>query len=670
MIRRTVRPSIAVSRRVRALAPVAGLAVAIVVAATGASGGPPPSATPARPAKTLDDYRQFRIASIDLLGRMPTRSEIDAFEKPAFDLDKWIDARTQGPTYVERLTRIYMDLLRLEPNLNFSTGPAQLYRHPVQTADGKVFVYYRQNQRRQDPATDGEFCFSPDEIGQHVRPNANVVGTAKPITKKLLDARTVLVRPWWLYRDYKSNLPSKRYGQGWSDPDVQYRPVESLLLDADGKTQATDIRVCKEEAQKIELGHVYVSGRTKNVPNEALVGGRTKPPPLDKPYATAHKGDAVSCDTRLALESSIDCGCGVGLERCMPADGNGAATPAFYFPNNMPLGPTLPLDVTKQRADRWFPYWWSREAVEFLDDLFESDRDFREILTGKHTFVNGPLAQYYRTIQRTSCCGPETNFGMTEETTPLFDPKKAPADLLPHDVTTWRMVPDRGPRAAGILTTPMFLQKYASARARGAVLYNAFLCKSFIAENAQLMPSEEPNLMKRDGCKTCHAALEPLAAFFARIEPSSSVFLPVTNFPVVNPSCKKDKNGKIPGNCNALYDAAFADAAGATLRSAYGSLPNADASPAGAGQEITKTPEFSRCAVQRVTSSFLGRPTTPDDAPLLESLDKTFVASGYKMRALVKGIVRSPEYRKANNLSSVGSANAPPLVQNVHGGAP
>jgi hypothetical protein len=195
----------------------------------------------------------------------------------------------------------------------------------------------------------------------------------------------------------------------------------------------------------------------------------------------------------------------------------------------------------------------------------------------------------------------------------------------------------------------MFLQKYATARARGAVLYNAFLCKSFIAENTQLTPSTEPNLMKRPGCQVCHATLEPLAAYFSRVEPSSSVFLPENHFPAVNPTCKKDKNGKLNGQCNALYDIAFTDEKGATLRSAYGSLQNADAEPIGAGKAIAAMPEFAECAVQRVTSSFLGRQTSPDDAALLTSLQKNFTSSGFKMRTLVRDIVRSREYREANN---------------------
>jgi hypothetical protein len=611
-------------------------------------------------ARSLEDYRHFRIAAIDLLGRMPTRAEVADFERPNFDFDRWIESHLSGPAYTERLTRIYMDLLRLEPNLNFSPAPAQLFRHEVTLADGpKVYVYYRPNQRRVPVAIDGEFCFSPDELGVAVRPNMpDAKGdTPKAISKKLLAERTIAVRPWWLYRDYKSpsNSPSggpkERYLEGWRDAPLQYKPVEGLLNDPDGKPTEV-VHVCKEEAQSADKGHIYVSGRTKKDDKIDATGGRIKPPPIDRPFAIQHKNEAISCESRAALDNAVDCGCGVGLERCIPNEGNNNGGTAFYFPNRMPLGPGSSLDLVKQRADRWFPYWWSREAVHFLDDLFASDRDFRQILTGHHSAVNGPLAHFYRSVQRSGCCGPETNFGMIEEDAPLFDPKNVPADLMPHDVDTWKPVPDRGPHAAGILTTPMFLHKYATARARGAVLYNAFLCKSFIAENAQLTPSTEPNLMKRPGCQLCHATLEPLAAYFARVEPSSSVFLPANHFPAVNPGCRKNKQGALNGPCTQLYDAAFADEKGATLRSAYGSIANADAEPAGAGKAITAMPEFAECAVQRVTSSFLGRPTSPDDAALLAQLQKDFVGSGFRMKALVRGIVRSREYREANNMSS------------------
>ena len=604
-----------------------------------------------RAARTLEQYRHHRIETIDLLGRMPTRDEIAAFERPDFDVDRWLEDALRGPAYGERMTRIYMDLLRLEPNLNFASAPSQLLRHEVLGPDGRrVRIYYRENQRRDRAETDGEFCLSPDETGIVVRARQADQGTPKNVAQAVLDQYTVLVRPWWLYRDYRAAHPTERYGGEWTDPDPQYKPVESLLVDSNGK-RTTAVRVCREEASTYEVGHVYASGRTKPFAKNAnLPGGRVRPPPIDRPYAVQHKGQEVACDAKIALDYATDCGCGVGLERCLPGDSNGGGA-AFYFPNHVPLGPDLPLDQASQQQQRWFPYWWSREAVQFLDDLFASDRDFREILTAKHTFVNGPLAQYYRTIQRSNCCGPETNFGMLEEQEPLFDPKNVPADLAPHDVTSWRMVADRGPHAAGILTMPIFLEKYASARARGAALYNDFLCKSFVAEGQQLMASTEPDLMIRPGCKTCHATLEPLAAYFARVEPASSVFLPESLFPVRSGVCKLDKNGHMGGGCNALYDVAFADATAGTLRSAYGSPAHADAAPAGAARDIVAMPEFARCAVERVTASFLGRALTPDDEVLLARLTATFVQAGYRMRPLVRAIVHSDAYGRSNNVA-------------------
>jgi hypothetical protein len=620
------------------------------------------------------------VTAIDLLGRMPTREEIAELEQPGFDMDRWVDAHLGGAAYAERLTRVYMDVLRLEPNLNFSSGPAQLYRYEVLGPDGKLLpVYYRQNQRRERPETDGEFCLSPDETGVVVRPN-RASGTPKKVSKATLDKYTVVVKPWWLYRDYRTPNPAQLYGDTWKDPDPEYKPVESLLTDAEGKP-VTEVRVCREEAERREMGHVYASGRTRAPPDGTsaalprrgqqqgdgtsaalprrgqekgdakLPGGRERPPPPDKPYAIQHQGQEVRCEGRLALDYAPDCGCGVGLERCIPGDRTDQGAAAFYFPNHMPLGPGMPLDDARQQAQRWFPYWWSREVVRFLDDLFEEDRDFREVLTSKRTFVNGPLAQFYRTIQRGGCCGPETNFGMIEETEPLFDPKRVPEDLEPSDVSTWKLVEDRGPHASGILTMPMFLEKYASARARGAALYNDFLCKSFVADNQQLTASTEPNLMVRPGCKTCHATLEPLAAYFARVEPANFVFLPRELFPVHSQRCKLGKDGKLNGACNALYDPAFADARSATLRSAYGSPEHADETPAGAGQDIVRSPEFAQCAVQRVASSFLGRSTRPEDEALLASLTAQFVRSGYRMKALVRAIVTSPRYRSANDLS-------------------
>ena len=652
------------------------------------------AATDAAAGRTLDDYRHFRALSIDLQGRMPTLDEVTAFEKPDFDLDRWIDAHLSGTAYADRLVRVYLDLLRLDvgPAVQFANDGSTLYRRVVTLPDGReVFVYFRKGQRRLREETDGDFCLGGADVSRepiadpkhkahaahHAPPHASASASAKPgappppmgpnvpmkifTTEKALDEGTVAVKPWWLYRDYASATPSQRYREGWKDADPAYQPVDPLLVDPD-KKPTIEIRVCKEEAQDSETGHVHATARKAKAGTPPPFP-RTTNPPLDAAYATAHRGESVTCTNRLAHQSSPECGCGRGLERCVPTvnDDRLQIGNAFVQPLHAMPGQDGPIDSVPQQTGKWFPRWWSEEAVVFLRHLFADDRDFRDVLLAKDTWVNGPLTQFYRSVAPASCCGAEASFGMTQELEPLLQPTSLPTGLLPHDVARWEHVKDRGPHASGILTMPIFLEKFASRRARGAAVYTAFLCKSFVAEAVELAPSSEPNLTVRPGCATCHATLEPLAAYFSRVEETSWTFLPQQYFPTQNLACKKNAQGKLPGFCNTFYDADFGDEKGAMLRGAYASPAHANAEPAGAGRELASSPDFARCAVSRVTASFLGRSLTSDDDALIAKLTEAFVAKGMHPRALVGALVRAPAYATSNNLSSASVR--------AHGGA-
>lgn len=640
---------------IRRAAPVL-LAAVVLAAAAVALAAPRARAEP-----TLDDYRHYRALSIDLLGRAPTRAELDAFERPGFDLDAWIDAGLAGTAYVERLERIYMDLLRLDVGPAFQIVPpaTTLRRQTIVGPDKRpIYVYYRHNQRRARPETDGEFCLSAAETGLVFPNNQPPRGTATPVKQKALDAATVLVRPWWLYQDYRDPSPQKRYGRDWSGDEVGYTLIKEMIFEPDGITPTAEVRVCKEEAQTAEVGHLYASGRAPPPPapkggpapkGAPLPFGRLRPLPGDDGYTRQHAGEAVSCRGALGAGTTLDCGCGVGLEHCLPGDGFGNEPRAFALPTHAPLGVDGPTGSTPQSTSSFTKYWWSQEARRFMAHVFGGDRDFRELLTARYTFVNGPLAEFYRSGAPSSCCGREKAFKMAEETEPLFDPRAVPADLRPQDAGRWEPVADRGPHAAGLLTMPVFLTKYASRRARGAALYTAFLCKSFVADHVDLQPSKEPNLMIREGCATCHATLEPIAAWFSRVEEAGWVFLPQAQFPVESPVCKKNAQGKAPGFCDFFYDASFSDGRAGKLRGAYASAEHAESGPAGAGADLAARPELASCAVERVASSFLGRPLRDEDTALVASLGRTFVGGGYRMRPLVGALLRSPAYLRANN---------------------
>lgn len=606
---------------------------------------------PASAAKTLDDYKHFRSLSIDLLGRMPSREELQAFEKDDFDLDRWIDQRLDDKGYAERLTRVWMDVLRLElsPVLQLRPPSTVLRRVMIKGPDGTpTYVYYRPGQRRTREATDGDFCFTRDESGVSVAPNKpQIVGEPKPMKQALIDANTTLVKPWWLWRDYRSATPVLHWGTTWTTADAGFEPADDLQFEPDGKTRVATIRVCREEAQTADSGMVFVTGR-KAKPGKPPFD-RLKPLPLDDPWARQHKGETIACRSSTALNASVDCGCGPGLERCMPWEGLRKGDSAFVSASRVGLGVDKPFDRVEQSPSEWTKLWLAQEAATYLGRTFRDDRDFRELLTGKGTWINGPLAQFYRSPNAPTV-GKAKQLGLVDDGEPLFDPAQIPLGLLPHDLGTWERIESRGPRAAGLLTMPVFLEKYATRRARGAVLYSAFLCKSFVASSSvKLEPSNDPNLMSRPGCSTCHATLEPLAAWFSRVGEGDFRFLPADAMPLENPKCKLDASGKAPGFCRDFYDPAFSSTDFGLLRGAYASKAHADAGPAGAAAEIAQSDDLATCAVERVTGAFLGRQLGPDDTALLATLRDTFKSNGYRMRPLVRALVRSKAYRDAND---------------------
>lgn len=589
----------------------------------------------------LGDYKYFRSLCIDLLGRMPTEKEIAAFEKPGFDLGKWIDQALGGEDYAERMTRIYADLLRPQVS-SFQVGTARngLARIQIKDDTGKdVYVYYRSGQRRArhaevpkntDPSypkwnnlVRGGFCLLEDETGLKYPDTSGALppsGTAKPVDKAVLDRYTTVVKPWWLYADYKAASPSQRYNPtDWATKFPGYVLTSDVLKDPDGK-DTVEIRVCKEEA-----------GTAASAISD-----------LDKTKQ-------VSCTTGYGVAVSQGCGCGPGLEMCMPAAYFSSAQPraTFLSSRNVLLGVDDPTDQQGFEYRTWQMLWMAQEPQVFLRNLFAEDRDFREVVTGRHTYVNGPLAQFYRFSARANWNDPELG------QPPLPAPEALPSDLLPHDVMTWKKVADRGPNAAGLLTMPLFLFKNSTRRARGHVVYNMFLCRDFVAPAGLQLPiSKEPNLMRREGCAACHQTLEPLAAYFSRLVEGDWSWLDPKLYPTENPACKKPSPaGTIPGGCTTRYDNTFSTTTAGVLRGAYASVDNASAGPAGLGQYLAGKPEFAECAAQNVAESFLGRELRSEDQALLQKMAAALVQSGFRMRSMVKVLLGSDAYRSANNLA-------------------
>jgi hypothetical protein len=105
-------------------------------------------------------------------------------------------------------------------------------------------------------------------------------------------------------------------------------------------------------------------------------------------------------------------------------------------------------------------------------------------------------------------------------------------------------------------------------------------------------------------------------------------------------------------DCNRFYDIAFSDEDSMKLRGAYASPENADLGPSGLADKIVGSADFPACVARNVASSFLGRTLTSDDAALQELLTGELTGNGFKLRSLVRALVRSDAYKRANNMSS------------------
>jgi hypothetical protein len=602
-------------------------------------------ASVAHAAPSLADYKYFRTLSIDLKGRMPTRQEIAEFEQPSFSVETWIDAQLGKPEYAQRIRQIYQDLLRLEvgPSVLFRPFANTLRRALVTSPAGvKTYVYYRSFQQRENALQSNKFCLSEAESGVKFRDGSTVQvlppDAALPaVPQAVWDASTVDVTPWW--------------GTFAETGDLTLDPATNKA--ANGQLVGPTIRVCKEEAQVAATA----PGTTSNVYKQ--VGN-------------------LDCTTDSGLRGSHLCGCGPRLERCLPNAGSAIENATFVFPTKVPLGQDLPFEIKAERNSELVRQNWALEFTHFMDDLLVTDSDFRGVLTSPGTMVNGPLSKFYQTIAAGQCCGTGVYYKHTSPAA-LFEPANVPKTLPPQAYDRWVKVDKRSELASGILTMPIFLYKYASIRSRANVLWNAFACKHFVAPPGDLPASTEPDLASRPGCATCHATIEPLAAYFARLPGQTLSFLPVDRFPALadkaffdaspllaTSKCIQDYRAsqtKSSTICAYAYDDTFTfvDQRGADggvakgrayLKGAYASIANADAGPKGLGQALTSSPDFASCTTQQVLSSFLGRRLTPQDDELKTKLEQTLVGSQFKMKAMVRALLLSDTYRNANNVAS------------------
>jgi hypothetical protein len=267
----------------------------------------------------------------------------------------------------------------------------------------------------------------------------------------------------------------------------------------------------------------------------------------------------------------------------------------------------------------------SEEAPHLVDYVTVADLPLSEIVTADYSVVDPILLQIW----------------------PLVADDDQPDELPPGTVLAHY---DDGRPAAGILATNAFYWRHTSTeenanRGRTNALSRAFLCEDYLDRPIDFPPdidladteSIHHAIATNQACQACHATLDPVASHMWPFVPQGDDALAATYY-------------------QPEYEDAWEEATGAT--------PAWFGTPTGGhvddlGRAVAGDSRFVSCAVKRAYEAFLGRPAELEDEGQLALHREVFVASGLRMRALVRSILDDPAYRGVAAMSVHGGVPAP-----------
>lgn len=341
--------------------------------------------------------------------------------------------------------------------------------------------------------------------------------------------------------------------------------------------------------------------------------------------AVAQSSSGVECRTNTA---NTECGCGPELVWCGP--GNTEAN-------------TLVRDSLAQEPSRIFE-WVVREGRNYLE-AFVTDT----------TFMNGPVAHYYR---HTTEAASLAQGGATAYDVQIDDVPSLPYE----DVDTWLPV-QRGEAHAGAFTTLGYMVRFASNRSRANRFATAFYCEPFVPSEDGLPPEEgapSPNLRERTGCSDCHERLEPMAAHWARWRTGGTFgFFTPEDLSFEEPREECLCGEALGTDCSTFCSTYFvtSDNSGDEEFGLYQGLPqanswlteedrgNVEAGPMGLVDTKDEWDRIAGCAVRNLSEHLLGRDLGAADLAWLQGHAQAFEDSGYDYTALVRRLVEDERYR-------------------------
>lgn len=313
------------------------------------------------------------------------------------------------------------------------------------------------------------------------------------------------------------------------------------------------------------------------------------------------------------------------------------------------------------RVCRFGSYSDSRVTEAMAEDVdrriaavIGENRPYTDLFTSRRAFVNGPLVHFLK-YQRGVPAGARL------DPSPYDEDRLPDLDYMGSDTDEGWVEVELGTGHAGVLTSPAYLLRFQTNRARASRFYDAFLCQPFTAPPGGL-PSVDidtlphPDLQQRDGCKYCHALLEPAAAHWGRWAERGAGYLSPTDFPPMRDDCRTcGLTGQLCSNeCRTHYitrtlsreEEPYIGMLSAFQFLRDNHLRNVDQGPQLLLNNTIVDDRFPSCTARRALEGFFGRALTTEEQEEMRMLAHRFVGSEFNYRELVKAVVTSEIYRR------------------------
>jgi hypothetical protein len=330
--------------------------------------------------------------------------------------------------------------------------------------------------------------------------------------------------------------------------------------------------------------------------------------------------NGVACNSN-AGTAERDCGCGPNLNWCG----------------------TTAQQVTIMQS-------FAADVDRRVRALITEDRPYLELFTSSRAFVNGPIVHFLRHQTRIT----------RMRVLPLFVDLGRLPDLAFTEVDNWVEV-DLGPHHAGILTSPAYLLRFQTERARANRFYTAFLCQPFDPPAGGLPVADEeavsePDLQLRAGCSYCHAVLEPAAAHWGRWGERGMSYLDPVDFPAFDAACESCARSNLacPTRCSQNYvtrptsdkEAAWTGwLLGYTFRREE-HMRAVERGPELLVHTAAVDGRLPRCMAKTALSHLLGDAEDARDEAWIDGLAQGFVTSDFRFRDILRSILLDATYRR------------------------